>query len=145
MNIAEFSVTLNDSSRWLPPGLTAEDRAVLITGREKQIPVRALLVLNEWSPLLSITPNKLTINGDAPQTLVVRNTSKRPWNVRIMPAPWLTATPADLSLEPEQERTVEIKRASNPQPGAVADPRAIVIVAPGREFDVEVAIIEPVP
>src|SRR5258708_39773292 len=123
MNIAEFSVTLNDSARWLSPGLTADDRAVLITGREKQIPIRALLILNEWSPLLSITPNKLTINGDGAQALTVRNTSKRPWNVQIVPAPWLTATPADLSLEPEQERAVEIKRAGNPQPGAIADPR----------------------
>ncbi len=104
--------------------------------------MRALLILNEWLPLLSITPTKLTINGDAPQTLAVRNTSKRAWNVQIIPAPWLTVTPAELSLEPEQERTVEIKRAGNPQPGAVSDPRAIVIVAPGREFEVEVALMD---
>ena len=56
-SVAEFSVALNEAARRSAPGMVAEDRAVRITGqggrKRRCMDIRALFVLNEWSPLLS--------------------------------------------------------------------------------------------
>jgi hypothetical protein len=67
---------------------------------------------------------------------------------------WLEVTPRDFTLGPGQEQVIEVKR-SGTMPGAtpdavpgtppapLSDPRAIVVVGPGREFGVEVEVVEP--
>ncbi|MEP7289609.1 MAG: hypothetical protein ABI947_27990 [Chloroflexota bacterium] len=138
-SVIEFAVTLNEEVRRLAPGTIVEDRAVVITGREQQMIVRALLVMNEWSPLLVVTPEKLTLTGDTAQTLTIRNTGKRIWTVQASAAAWLTATPSEITLDPGQAATIEVKLASVP-PGQFSDPRAVVIVGSGREVEIEVGV-----
>jgi hypothetical protein len=64
--------------------------------------------------------------------------------------PWLDVSPRDFMLGPGQEQAVEVKRSS-PESGTppalpnevLSDPRAVVVVGPGREFGVEVEVVEP--
>jgi hypothetical protein len=148
MSVAEFAVMLNESARWLRPGLTVEDHALIIRGREghaqQQMTASALFVLSEWSPLLIVTPEKLTLAGDSPQVITVRNTGTRPWSFRISAASWLTVAPAEFMLDPGLEKALEVKHSGGKSPGNVTDPRAIVIVGPGREVEVEVQLVEPI-
>ncbi len=97
-------------------------------------------MFNESSPLLVINPAKLTLSGDTPQTLRVKNTGKRAWTVQVNSVSWLKVTPAELALEAFQEGTLEIQRADNVPSGELADPRAIVLIGPWREYEIEVSI-----
>jgi hypothetical protein len=67
-SVAEFTVVLNDAARWLPPGVTTADRALVITGQEQTMTIRAQLVLDEWAPLLALSPGRISLAGDTPQT-----------------------------------------------------------------------------
>jgi hypothetical protein len=144
MSIAEFGVSLGDDARWLPPGATSEDRALLIKGKDQELSVQALLALNEWSPALSISPEHITFADDAPRTLTVHNTGSRAWTLQVSAAPWLLVSPAEFALDPGKEQAVEVRRAVGPFTGDLCDPRAIVIAGPGREIGVEVKVAEVV-
>src|SRR5207253_742190 len=104
----------------------AEDRALLITDREQQLPVRAMVLVNDTWPVVSITPDKLMLADDEVHTITVQNTGKRLSILQVSGAAWLTVTPAELSLEPQQTGTLEIKRTK--PVGELRDPRAIVLV-----------------
>lgn len=147
MSVAEFAVALNDSARYLLPGMTMEDRAVSISGRDpsstQELTVRALLVLNEWSPLISVSPEKLTLSDDSTQQIIVRNDGSQHWTLQVHAASWLDVTPAEFTLGAGQSQTLNVCRAIGPFADITGDPRAIVIAGPGRETSVEVEIVAP--
>ncbi len=145
-SIAEFGVSLAEEARWLAPGVTAEDRALVIRGQDQELTVRALLVSNEWSPVLTVLPDQIKLSGDGPQPftarLTVRNAGSRPWTLQAGAVPWLIVSPAEFTLDPGQEQQIEVSRAVGPFPGRLSDPRAVVISGPGRENAVGVEIEE---
>lgn len=142
-SIAEFKVSLNDSARRLSPGIITENQALLITGKDQRLTVRALLVVNESAPILAITPEKVELKNGEPQKIKVRNGGQREWTVQVNAAPWLQVSPAELTLGPSQEQEIEVKRLlpepSPETPAPLSDPRAVVIAGPGREYEVEVS------
>jgi hypothetical protein len=136
-NVVEFTVNLTNDVRQLPPGLIAEDRALVITDREQQMVIQALMLINETAPIVAITPDKVTITGDQASTFTVQNMGKRTSTLQISAASWLSVTPAESSLEPEQKVTFEVKRTR--PVSDLRDPRGIVLIGTGREFEVEVS------
>src|SRR5262249_40656819 len=101
-NFVEFTVTATGAVRKLPPGLIGEDRALEVTARDQTLPLRALMIVNDSWPLLNTTPEKLVVADDLPHTINVENIGKHPCILQVSAAPWLTATPAELSIEPQQ-------------------------------------------
>ncbi len=144
MTMIEFPVAVSEEARWLPPGPMASDHALSIVGHDQELSIRALLVVNEWAPVLSITPERLTLTGDTLQTLTTRNTGNRPWTLQAVAVPWLVVTPGEFTLEPGKEQSLEIRRAIGPFSGKLEDRRAIIIVGPGREVEIEVQVSETV-
>ena len=138
-NIVEFSVSVTDAARQLTPGLIVEDRALLVTDRERQMPVRVLMLVNETWPMLSIMPDKLSLTDDEVHTITVQNVGKRTSVLQVSGAGWLGVTPAELSLEPQQTSTLEVKRVK--PINDLRDPRAIVLIGSGREFEIEVSSV----
>jgi hypothetical protein len=99
--------------------------------------VRTMAVLNEVSPWLGVAPNRLELKDNAPQRLVVSNEGARRWTLQIDAAPWLEVTPVDVALNSGQSQVIEVRyHAYNGAVGPIDDPRAIVIVGPGREVEV---------
>jgi len=144
--VVEFKVSLNEAARRLAPGMIAENQALLITGRDQRLTIRALLLVNEWTPLLSVAPGKVELKGSDSQRVKLRNVGRREWSLQINAASWLVATPATLMLAPDQEQEIEIKRLIEEPPlSALSDPRGVVIVAPGREFEIEVSAVPDPP
>jgi len=142
ISVIEFAVRLNEQARLLPPGITTADEAIAIKGSDQQLAVRALLILNEWSPLLTVTPRQITLTDDQPQTIMARNTGSRSWSLQVSAVAWLTAEPVEFTLEAGQEQAITVQRAIGPTPSIVSDPRAVVIIGSGRETEVEVTLAE---
>jgi hypothetical protein len=143
MSVAEFKVALDEKARQLPPGTIFDESALLITGGEaksrQRLNVRALLSMLEWGPVLEVRPPRLKINGETPQTLTIRNVGKRSWRVLISAAPWLSASPNEVLIEPNKESQVEISKRREAADEQIDDPRAVVIVGQGREVEVRVS------
>lgn len=143
MSAAEFKVLLGDAVRWMKPGLLVEEKAILITSeQDKQTLIaRVMFILNEWTPLLEITPAKVALTAGVTQKISVRNQGDRSWPLTVSAAPWLNATPAEFTLEPGKSRDIEIKaRPENAVPGTLNDPRGVVIVGPGQEHEIAVEL-----
>jgi len=137
MTIAEIPIALAEPARWLPPGPKTEDRALLVTRQGQEIPVRAMFYVIEWTPPLSVTPDKLTLADDSPHNLTIHSDGKKSWDLQISAASWLTATPAGFTLNGGADQVISVTRkSSNP----INDPRALVIIAPGREIEIAVEI-----
>jgi hypothetical protein len=143
-SIAEFRVLLNDTARHLPPGTVSDDAVTIIGGEAKarqRLSVRVLLSMVEWGPVLEVKPPSLTINGESPQKLTIRNVGNRSWKLQISAVPWLAAEPTELVIEPQHDSVVEVRK----QPAAnvadhIDDPRAVVVIGQGREVEVRVSV-----
>lgn len=144
-SIAEFRILLNDTARHLPPGIISDDDALTIIGGEarskQRLPVRILLSMVEWGPVLEVKPPSLTINGDSPQKLTIRNIGNRTWKVQISAVPWLDAEPTELVIEPQNDSVIEVrKRPAANLADHIDDPRAVVVIGQGREVEVRVSV-----
>ncbi|MFN8418410.1 MAG: hypothetical protein U0528_04060 [Anaerolineae bacterium] len=144
MSVAEFRVSLNEAGRQLPPGIISDDEAIVVAGGDgksrQRLTVRVLMLVTEWGPVLEVKPARISLTGDSPQTLTIRNLGKRNWPLQVSAAPWLQATPAEVTISPEKETSIEIKRrAEMPLGGKLDDPRALVIIGQGREVEVRVS------
>ncbi|HVO44578.1 MAG TPA: hypothetical protein VMT34_18255 [Aggregatilineales bacterium] len=136
MNVAEVTVTTDESARWLRPGARIDERAIVITGRDQTLAIRAMLALEEWSLVLTITPEQLDLPDEAPHSVTIRNDGHKTWSLAICPAPWLTVTPTEIRLEGGAQAVIAIQRT---QTDPRRDARAVIITAPGREYAIEVS------
>lgn len=143
-SMMELKIILNEDTRALPPGLIADDSAIVITasnGEKKQrMTIRALLMMIEWGPVLAVKPSQVLLSADQTQVVSLRNLGRKPWQLAVSAAHWLEASPDQLLLDPGKESTITIKRkAAVTLDGNVDDPRAIVIIGQGREIEIRVS------
>lgn len=167
MSVIEFKVFVNERALDLPSGVVSEDHALSILARNptpappppparkgqrgaqtspsspiiQPMRVRAMLVTAESAPRLAVSPRRLKIGNGKAGEITVRNEGTRRWSLQVNAVAWLKADPAEFALNAGQSQRVSL----SPEGGhaALPDPRAVVIVGPGREVGIEVEPLEP--
>ncbi|HLY25674.1 MAG TPA: hypothetical protein VKQ72_05000 [Aggregatilineales bacterium] len=139
--LAEFPVSVNGKLRDVTLGVLDEARAILVTTPDKLYSIHVIVLVNEWSPLLALSPEKLSLRRSTPESVSVRNTGQRPWTLQVIAPGWLSVSPAEFTLDSGQEQQIAVKYAGQGSVNTLSDPRAVVIAGSGREYALEVSVV----
>ncbi|MDW8299554.1 MAG: hypothetical protein RML95_09470 [Anaerolineae bacterium] len=141
-SIAEFKVLVNAQALELPSGAHTVPDALIVEGSDQSFTVAAQMMLIEAVPHLNVTPTHLTLSNLKPAKLKLSNTSTREWTFELSCVPWLALTLSEVTLEPKETQSVEVRLVPENIAFAWYEPRAIVISGSGREWSVAVEVTE---
>ncbi len=142
MSVAEFKVLINSAAADLPSGVCVQPDALNIEGAGQRLAITAQLLLVEAAPPLSITPLQVTLTSLKAAKLKLTNNGGREWTLTLNSAPWLALSLSELTLEPNETQSVEIRWLPERLSVAWHDPRGLVVVGNGREWTVAVEVTE---
>ncbi|MCE7948835.1 MAG: hypothetical protein DYG88_15545 [Chloroflexi bacterium CFX4] len=142
MSAAEFKVLINTTAVDLPSGVCVQPNALSLEGGGQRLEISAQLSLVEAAPRLSITPLQITLTSLKAAKLKLTNNGGREWTLTLNSAPWLALSLSELTLEPNETQSIEVRWLPEQLSTAWQDPRGLVVVGNGREWAVAVEVSE---
>jgi hypothetical protein len=138
---------LPNALRTLPAGVTIEESAITISGKDHELAVSAMVWLDAPNVQLEIEPRDLRIVDDVPQTVTIRNVGVNTAEIDISPVRWLRAEPLQLTLPPEGQGTFTLARVKDSidLSGEISDLRAVIVIVGAYEVEIAVTAIIPEP
>ncbi len=139
---AEFKVLVNAAALELPVGAHSLADALILECGGQRLKLGAQLVLGEVAPHLALTPTQLVLNSLKPAKLKLTNTGAREWTLSLNSAPWLALSLSEVTLEPKETQSIEVRLLPEAIPFAWHEPRGVIISGQGREWAVGVEVTE---
>ncbi|PJF31770.1 MAG: hypothetical protein CUN51_02175 [Candidatus Thermofonsia Clade 1 bacterium] len=141
-SIVEFKVLVNAQALALPSDVHTLQEALIIEGADETFTIAAQIALPELVPQLSLTPAHLTLSSLKPVKLKLTNRGEREWTLNLSSPPWVALSLSEVTLEPKETQSVEVRLVAEEIAFAWQEPRGVIISSTGREWAVAVEVTE---
>jgi hypothetical protein len=142
LSAAEFKVLVNAEALDLPDEAHLVEDAVTIENAEQRFAIAVQLVPLEAAPRLTLVPMHIALTSLKSAKIKLTNNSQREWTLSLSSAPWLALSLSEITLEPRETQSVEVRLVPEQIAFAWHEPRGVIVSGGGREWSVAVEVTE---